>query len=133
MKNKTINLENVTIGAVIDHLYEVREQRLNINKQVEALKSEERKITNVIQERLLSSDLEGAKGKIATASRSIATVAHVTDWQEVHNFIRETGHFQLLTKRVLAPAYNELLSLGISVPGAEPQEIAKLSLTKAKR
>ena len=123
----------MTIGQKIDTLYNIRAQRLEIEKQVETLKSREAETKQEIIDTLKSLSLEGAKGDVATASITYKIKPNVADWNAVYSFIREKDMFALLQKRITASLWDALREDGILVPGTEEQPVVDLSLTKSKR
>ena len=123
----------MSIGQQIDGLYQLRAQRLEIEKQVEALKSREAAAKQEIIETLKTLSLEGAKGDMATASITYKIKPNVTDWEAVYAFIRDKDMFALLQKRLTSSLWDALREDGIVVPGTEEQPVVDLSLTKSKR
>lgn len=123
-----------SLGSLIDQRFELRVKRMKAAKEVEAMKSQEKKLEDDIKEKMKEAgDLQIAGGHLANVSLNPTTVAHVVDWDKVHEFIRETGHFHLLQKRMSDPAYREMLTHDIQVPGVEPTTLTKLSLTKVSK
>ena len=45
-----------------------------------------------------------------TLSISENVVPQVTDWNDVYNFVQQTGHFQLFERRMSSTAFRELLA-----------------------
>ena len=123
----------MSIGNLIDGLYDLRTQRLAIEKQVEELKARETATKEEILFLLKESGLEGAKGETATASIQYKIKPNVTDWDSVYSYIRENDMFALLQKRLTTTLWAALQEDGITVPGTEAIAITDLSLTKSKR
>lgn len=123
----------MSIGNLIDGLYDLRTQRLAIEKQVEELKARETATKEEILFLLKESGLEGAKGETATASIQYKIKPNVTDWDAVYSYIRDNDMFALLQKRLTTTLWAALQEDGITVPGTEPIAITDLSLTKSKR
>jgi hypothetical protein len=123
----------MSIGTMIDSLYDLRAQRLAIEKQVEELKARETATKEEILFILKESGLEGAKGEVATASIQYKIKANVTDWDAVYSYIRDNDMFALLQKRLTTTLWAALQEDGILVPGTEPMALTDLSLTKSKR
>lgn len=121
------------LGTLIDSLYNLRQQRLEATKTVDAMKAEEAKLREQIQLKLEETGLAKASGAIATAGlkRSIDPV--VDDWDEFYRYIRENNRFDLLQRRISAPAWRELNEEGTVVYGTTGQEVWDLSLTKSTR
>jgi hypothetical protein len=118
------------IGQKIDALYATRAQRLEIEKQVNALKAQETATKAEIIEQLKSLSLEGAKGSAATAAITYKVKPSVTDWDAVYKYIADNNMFELLHKAITVSLWTALQDDGIVVPGTEPMPIVDLSLTK---
>lgn len=125
--------KELSIGSMIDGLYDLRAQRLAIEKQVEELKASETQMREAIISTLKESGLEGAKGEVATASIQYKIKPNVTDWDAVYAYIREQDMFALLQKRLTTTLWAALQEDGITVPGTEPVPVVDLSLTRSKR
>lgn len=123
----------MNIGMMIDGLYDLRAQRLAIEKQVADLKARETATKEEILSILNEQGLNGAKGLIATAAITHKTVPVVTDWDAVYTFIRDQNMFALLQKRLTASLWAALAEDGVAVPGTEPQTVTDLSFTKSTR
>lgn len=123
----------MSIGNMIDSLYDLRAQRLAIEKQVEELKARETAAKEEILRILKESGLEGAKGEVATASIQYKIKPNVVDWDAVFTYIRDNDMFALLQKRLTTTLWAALQEDGILVPGTEPIPIVDLSLTMSKR
>ncbi len=124
---------NIDIGNLIDSLYNLRQQRLEVEKDVKALKAREVALRQEIMTVLDESGLAKASGHVATSGIISSVDPLVTDWDEVHAYIRVNDRFDLLQKRLSAPAWRELNAEGILVPGTEPTVVRDLSLTKSTR
>ena len=122
----------MSIGNMIDELYELRAQRLVFEKEVDELKARETATKEEILALLKASGLEGAKGAIATASIQYKIKPNITDWDAVYTYIRENDMFALLQKRLTVTLWSALQEDGILVPGTEPMALTDLSLTKSK-
>jgi hypothetical protein len=119
-----------TIGACIDALYKLRQERFAIEKKAEAIQKKESELESHILETFNKSDLDGARGKFATAGVSQNTVPTVKDWDKLYRYIKKTDAFELLQRRVSATAYRERLDQKEVVPGVEAFIVTKLSLKK---
>jgi hypothetical protein len=121
------------IGTKIDALYALREQRLGIEKRVKELKEEELQMRNAIFELLASMGLTKASGAMATAGIKVSQVPLVEDWDKFHDYILETGEFDLLQKRISVTAWRARYDDGVAIPGVSKVEDVDISLTKASR
>lgn len=121
-----------TIGATIDLLFKLREQRKEIEAKAAAVKDQEAALESHLMNNFDKSGLDGAKGKLATASITYSDVANVTDWDAVYKHIVKTKSFDLLQKRISVTACRERWADKKVVPGVEINTISTLRLTKAK-
>ena len=80
--------------------------------------------------------MDKATGKKATASISNVTVANVEDWDKFHAFVKKTGYFHLLQRRVSDPGFRELLeqkgAAAMAKVGVVPFVKQNLNLTTLK-
>ena len=118
------------IGQKIDALYQLRAQRLEIEKQVNELKAHEAAAKQEIIDTLKSLSLEGAKGTAATAAITYKVKPNVTDWDAFYAYIKRENMFELLHKAVTVSLWTSLKDDGTIVPGTEPVALVDLSLTK---
>jgi len=123
----------MTLGEVIDNLYETRAARLTLSKQVEELKQQEAVIREELLRMLNDVGLKKASGELATVGVKTSIQPLTTDWVQIHRYIRNEDRFDLLQKRLATLAWRELYDTGILVPGTEPFKETDLSLTKSTR
>lgn len=118
------------LGACADLAYDMRESRLAVEEQAEAMKKEEAKLKEHILGLLKEQGLDSGTGSRATVSLSSITVPRVTDWDAFYAFIHKKKAYELLERRPSRSAYKERLEAGVVVPGVEPQPVVNLSITK---
>jgi hypothetical protein len=123
----------MSLGTKIDMLYDLRQQRLDKQKEVDEMKKAERKLNDELMEEMKHLDLDKAAGTTASVGVLEKTVPHVTDWDQALDYIFETRNASLLYRRLNQASYAELKELGIEVPGTEPIVQRTLSLTRSKR
>ena len=119
-----------TLGACVDLLFKQRNARLAAQKKVDAQKAEESALSDYILNTFQKAELEGAKGKLASASLAHSTVAQVDDWEKLYKYIEENKAFDMLQRRVNDGAYRARLEENLVVPGVTPFVTTKLSLNK---
>lgn len=126
----------VPLGKLIDQLNDAREAKrkhAEIEKVLNAAYSE---IEQSIMARLAAEGMDKATGKKATASISNVTVANVEDWDKFHAFVKKTGYFHLLQRRVSDPGFRELLeqkgAAAMAKVGVVPFVKQNLNLTTLK-
>lgn len=119
-----------TIGGCIDELYRMRAARLALSKQVDEAKAAE----NLLEEHILNtfskSDLNGAKGTLATAGVKRTTVYQLANWDAFIDYVSTTNSWDLLRKQPGATACKARFENGEAIPGIEPYNKVDLSLTK---
>lgn len=121
------------LGDMIDGLYALRQKRLEVQKTVDDLKSQEMIMRQQIMARLEEVGLQKASGSVATAGIKSSIEPQVVDWEAVHAWVRENDRFDLLQKRMNNLAWRGMYAEGIILPGTEPVQVFDLSLTKASR
>lgn len=121
------------LGFKTDRLYELRAERIKLERQAKELKSQETLLQNELIGSILEQDLTGARGKVATASINPATVGTVVDWGKVEEYVFEHHAFYLMQRRISNLVYLEALEKQGGIPGIEPTVLNKLSLTRAKK
>lgn len=118
----------LNLGASIDKLLELREQRRKLEAEANKLKDE----YDIVEEHLMAQmgkqNMEKASSKLASVSVSSTVVGNVTDWEALNKFIKRTGHFHLYQRRLSDPAVRELFESKGSIPGVEPFTKKRLSL-----
>lgn len=122
-----------TIGATIDLLWSLREER----KAAEAVAAEIKEKESAVEAHLMNnfdkSGLDGAKGKFGLATLKHSTVADVTDWPTFYAYIQKNKAWDLLQKRPSITAIRERWNANKDIPGVKPKEIVTLSLTQVKK
>jgi len=120
-----------TIGACADALYTIRSKRLDLQKKVDALAAEESELREHIICELPKSDASGVAGKLARVSVVRKQVPSVKDWDTFYRYVKRTGAFELLHRRVADAAIRERWDAGKTVPGVEVFTAVTVSLSKA--
>jgi hypothetical protein len=99
-------------------------------RKVRALEDEEKAIKNHLIETLPKSQAEGVVGRVARAQVVPRVVAQVRDWTAFHKYVARTKNFGLLQRKPNESAIKELWEDGKKVPGTEPFNAVKVSVTK---
>ena len=126
-------IQSITVGTKIDMLYQARKERLELEREVDTRKAEEKRLSEEIIADLKNNGLDGARGTSATAAISHKVRPNVIDWDSVYAYITEHGMFELLHKRITSTLWEAMVSDGDAVPGIVPEEYETLSLTKAAK
>lgn len=120
-----------TTGASADLLYTTREARLRLEKEVEKLRSEEATLRDHLLRLLPAADSTSVTGKLATVSIVRLTVPDVQDWDAVYAYIKRTGAFELLQRRIGVEAWRERNDAKRPVPGIAAQLAYKVHCSRA--
>ena len=118
------------LGACVDLAYTLRAERLEIEKQAEAVKAKESALKDHIIATFSKADIDGAKGKVASASITRSVKCNVKDWPAVYAYIQKNDAWDLMERRVNNKAYRDRMEGGEAIPGTESFDVVNLSLTK---
>ena len=119
-----------TIGACADLLYATRQRRLALSKQVEQLEAEESELREHIINTLPKSEASGVAGRVARVTVHTKDVPQVKDWAKFYAYVKKTGQFDLMQRRLADGAVKERLEAGKKLPGVEVFRATVVSLNK---
>jgi hypothetical protein len=120
-----------TLGALADEYADVRQARLDKDKESASIKERETEIYNAILSALSESADTGASGNHHRVQRVLKTVNNVSDWSALHTYIQQTGAFEMLQRRLSDKAVSEFADTnGALPPGVQAVDVATLSFTK---
>lgn len=122
-----------SIGRRADLYSDIRALRLAMEKEVEAVKAREHEVRESIIADLSKSDDTGAAGLRYRAQIVSKDVPRAMDWAKVHAYIRETGRFDLLQKRLGEKAVMDMAEAREFIPGIEIVKVPDVSITKIGR
>lgn len=118
-----------TLGACADLWHDIREERLRLQKLVDA---EEAKETTIREHflRTLSDSEGGAVGLRYKVTKDRGTKPVVKDWDAFWKYVLKNKATEFLQRRVSDGAIQERWDAGKQIPGVEPFQYVKFSLTK---
>ena len=119
-----------SLGRCADLYHEVKELRLAMQKEVDAVKDRETEIYKHLVDNLSASDDTGAAGLKYRAQIKTDTVDTVDDWELVHDYVYENDRFDLLGKSLAKKAAKEMREAGVKIPGVKQMTVKKISVTK---
>lgn len=121
-----------TIGALADEYADVRQRRLDLDKEAAAVKEREMEIHNYILSALAESTDTGASGKHHRVQLVMKERFNAADWPTLHKHIQQTGMFELLQKRLADTAVKEYREVnnGVLPDGVQAVEVPTLSFSK---
>lgn len=123
----------MSIGEIIDQLYQTREERKALDRESKKLKLEENKLEQELIKLLDNPELgiTQARGKRASFSFRKEVVPTATNWDLIWEFIFDTHDNALVGRTLLIDPWRTLKEQhNILVPGTEPFEKTKTSLNK---
>lgn len=122
-----------TLGTQIDDLFHLRERKRELEAEVKRINVEMDEKEQILMMALDSSGgLSGARGGLASVALQERVVPQTEDWLTFTQFVRRTNKFELLEKRVSAPAFRELAAQrrDKTVPGLVPFTKRSILLTR---
>lgn len=119
-----------SLAQCADLLYTTRQDRLEVQKQVDAFKEQEELLRNHIINTLPKSEASGISGKIANAKIVTKAVPRVMDWEKFYAYVNKNKAFELLQRRLNDGAIQERWDDGKEIPGVETFNTVSVSVTK---
>jgi hypothetical protein len=119
-----------TLGGCVDRLFVIRAERSKLSVVDTKLDEERKAIEARLIEELPASHAEGITGKLARATIISKRVGSVANWTKLQAFIKKTGSFELLQRRLNQEAVAERWEAKKHLPGVEGVTTKKVSLTK---
>ena len=126
-----MNARTTPLGTLIDQINGVREKKRQLSDKLSELDKEYKELEEQIKQRLEVEGMDKATGKKATVSLSKVVVANIVDYDALCKYIKRTGYFHLLQRRVSDPAFRELAA-SKPVPGLEAFTKINLNLRSIK-
>lgn len=118
------------LGACADRLFELRNKRLAEQKKVDEIAAEESALKNHIIDNLPKSEASGVAGKLARVTVVTKQVPQVKDWDAFYKYVKKTGSFDLMQKRLTDAAIKERWEAGKEVSGVEHFDAVSVSINK---
>lgn len=118
------------MGACADRLYELREARLAKQKEADAIEAEEKALKEHIIQTLPKSESSGVAGKVARVTVVSKDVPRVEDWDKLYKYVKKTGAFELLQRRLSDAAVQERWEAGKEIPGVGTFGVVTVSINK---
>ena len=117
-----------TIGAKIDQLHSLREQKRQLEEQVKQLQAQMAELENDLIEDMDKQGVSKSTGALATVSISSNVRPSVDDWDVFYAYIHRHKYYHLLERRPSVSGCNELLETKGKIPGVVPFTQRKLNL-----
>lgn len=125
-------VEPESLGAKIDRLYELREQRLEVEREVKKIKNQENELQAEIIRLMEEMDITGGRGKIASMKINTRIVPRLIDKEEFYRQAIAAGRFDLLIAQVNQAAFRAYIEETGELPKGTEQHVVTYvsSLTK---
>jgi hypothetical protein len=120
-----------SVGSLIDELYDLNQQKKELNQKLEDLKHEAAEVEQLIFAALDHEDLTQCRGRVGKVTITVSDVPTVVDWDRFQEYILQTRALHLLERRPAVMAWRELHQSGEVVPGVNPFTKRSLSVRKA--
>lgn len=117
-------------GRAGDLYAEVRQLRLDMQKEVEAVAEREAELREHLISTISKSDDEGAVGLKVRVLVKTKAKPRPADWDAFYAYIRKHERFDLLQKRLSERAIMDMDEAGEMPPGIERINVPELSVTK---
>lgn len=118
------------MGACADKLFELRNKRLAMQKEADAVAAEETALKNHIIKNLPKSEASGVAGKLARVTVVTKEIPQVKDWDAFYKYVKKTSSFDLMQKRITDSAIKERWEDGKEIPGVEHFNVVSVSINK---
>ncbi len=118
------------MGACADRLYQLRQKRLEMQKEVDKVAAEESALKEHIINTLPKSEASGVAGKLARVTVVTKQIPQVKDWGAFYEYVKKTGQFDLMQRRITDAAIKERWEAGEEVPGVERFNAVSISINK---
>jgi|2_EtaG_2_1085320.scaffolds.fasta_scaffold01001_11 Na+-translocating ferredoxin:NAD+ oxidoreductase RnfC subunit len=128
MGKKKMTLAEIALLA--DAYKALRDKRLELKRQVEALEDEEKLTKNQLIDILQQQGVNGVEGKLCRVSLKTSINPLVVDWDKLDAYILETQDLSLLQRRLGVGAVREHWDAGDQLPGVVENEETALSVRK---
>jgi hypothetical protein len=126
----TVAAPTQSLGSLIDEIYDLREQKREIEKEMKEIEAQMADLEARIINLLDADEVTLSRGRRASASVTESEVPVVEDWDEFQDYVLRNQALHLLERRASVAAWRELKQAGEDVPGTRPFIKRKLSIRK---
>ena len=121
-----MNDENKT-SDLLTNLHTTRAAIKEVQAQEKDLKMKQRELEAKIAIKMQEEGLDKVSNDVCTLSLKAEVVPTVEDWDQFFEYLKETGQFELMQKRMSATAYRELIAMGVDIPGVKSTELTRIN------
>lgn len=113
-----------------DLYYETRELRLKMQREVDEVDKEEKKLKAELINALREQNTRAVGGKVVTVTLKTKHAAIAKNWDDIHRYIVANDAWDIMQKRLTQTAIDLRWADGIVVPGVEKFPVDELSISK---
>jgi hypothetical protein len=124
-------MNTAELALKVDAFKALRDKRLELQKEVDVIESHEKALRAELVELLRESGAASIGGKVATISLTHKLVPVCEDWDKLYDYVRNTGAFELLHRRLADKAVRERWDAGVQLPGVNGLNVYDISVRKA--
>ena len=117
-----------TIGAKIDALHDLREQKRALEEQIKEIVGQASELENALMEQMDTEGVSKSTGNSATVSITLSVKPSVDDWEAFYKYIHRMKYYHLLERRPSVTGCRELLETKGKIPGIVPFTQRKLNI-----
>lgn len=121
-----------TVGAAIDDLWALREEKRAAEAVVKEVEVKIAAAESVVYEAMDAQGVLKSTGSKATVSIGTTESFQIEDYDSLVKYIKKSGHFHLLQRRISVEAARELYESKGAVPGLQPFSKRKLNILTLK-
>jgi hypothetical protein len=119
-------------AACADLLYSTREKRLSLQRELDRMSELESALKEYFIQTLPKSSATGIAGKVARVQIEDKPIPTIEDSERLYAYIKKTGAFDLLQRRLNESAVKERYEDGKVIPGVGIFHAKKVSCTRIK-
>lgn len=112
---------------LLTELHSTRSAIREVQAQEKDLKMKQRELESQIAIKLQQEGIDKVSNDVCTLSLKAEVVPTVEDWDQFFEYLKETGQFELMQKRMSATAYRELIAMGVDIPGVKSTELTRIN------
>lgn len=117
-----------TIGAKIDQLHALREQKRALEEQIKQLSGQMDVLENDLIDQMDTEGVSKSTGNSATVSITTSDKPSVEDWDAFYAYIHRHKYYHLLERRPSVTSWRELMETKGKIPGVVPFTQRKLNI-----
>jgi hypothetical protein len=120
------------MGNLADTWFDLRAQRLELDKQVKDLQAQESAAKEALLKSLGNEGVTSVGGKTVKVERVPKKKPIAGDWDKIRQYIVENDAWDLLQKRLGVTAVKERWDDDVDIPGIESYDYDDISYSKVK-